>query len=51
MRWRVKLTDKTKDNISCVDCGKHLSPIDWKKTGLTPTKEVRCNKCGMKQFG
>lgn len=40
----------TKEQLSCFDCGKRLSPIDWAKAGLTPTKEVRCNECGLRQF-
>ena len=37
-------------SLKCIDCGKILSSIDWKKTGLIPTKEVRCNTCGLRQF-
>lgn len=44
------LNHMTKSNTRCVDCGKKLSPINWKKAGLKPTKEVRCNECGMKQW-
>jgi len=36
--------------MKCIDCGKQLGRIEFKKHGLTPTKEVRCNNCGLKQF-
>lgn len=41
----------TEHQTRCIDCGKRLSDIDWNSTGLTPTKEIRCNECGLKQFG
>jgi len=36
--------------MKCIDCSKQLGRIEFKKYGLTPTKEVRCNDCGLKQF-
>jgi len=37
--------------MKCIDCGKSLGRIEFKKHGLIPTKEVRCNKCGLKEIG
>ena len=37
--------------MKCIDCGKPLGRIEFKKHGLTPTKEVRCNECGLKGIG
>ena len=34
----------------CIDCGKQLGRIEFKKYDLVNTKQVRCNGCGLKQF-
>jgi len=36
--------------MNCIDCGKPLGRMEFKKYGLKPTKEIRCNTCGLKQF-
>jgi len=33
----------------CKDCNMKIGEIDW--GSLTPTKEVRCTKCALKEFG
>ena len=40
---------KTVYRIICKSCKKFLGYVNW--LGVTPTDEIRCSKCALKEFG